>query len=155
MTLDNAGNTLGAARKLNLTSTTQTVTDFVGASDLNDFYSFSLGSRSSLNLAVGGLTANADVQIVQDKNLNGVFDVSSEVITGSYLSGTSSDSIITTLDTGNYFIRVFPGTGANTNYNLGAAATPIPPDYAGNTLATARQISVIDDCITQLLSVRA
>jgi hypothetical protein len=50
MALDNAGNTLGAARKLNLTSTTQTVTDFVGATDLNDFYSFSVGSRSSLNL---------------------------------------------------------------------------------------------------------
>jgi uncharacterized protein YkwD len=129
MTLDNAGNTLGTARKLNLTSTTQTVTDFLGTSDLNDFYSFSVdshsfsvGSRSSLNLAIGGLTANADVQIVQDKNLNGIIDASSEVITGSYLTGTANESIKTGLDAGNYFIRVFPGAGANTNYNLSVSA---------------------------------
>lgn len=137
MTLDNAGNTLGTVRKLNLTPTTQTFTDFVGASDTNDFYSFSLSGRSSLTLNLGGLSANADVQIIQDKNSNGVFDGTSEVITGTTSAGTTAESIITTLDTGNYFIRVYPRTGANTNYSLGVSATQAPVDLAVNALATA------------------
>jgi CHAP domain/Bacterial pre-peptidase C-terminal domain/PA14 domain len=130
MALDNGGNTLGSATRLNLTSTTQTVTDFVGASDLNDFYSFSVGSRSSLNLAIGGLIANADVQIIQDKNRNGIIDVSSEVVTGSYLTGTANESIKTTLETGNYFIRIYPGASTwsvpSTNYSLNISANSTP-----------------------------
>ncbi|MGH1394082.1 MAG: C2 family cysteine protease, partial [Trichormus sp.] len=72
MPLDNSGNTLITARRINPTATRQTFTDFVGGSDLNDFYSFSLSSRSSLNLSLGGLNTTADVQLIRDANFNGI-----------------------------------------------------------------------------------
>jgi hypothetical protein len=126
MYFDNAGNTFSAARRISLTSATQTFTDFVGSSDLNDFYRFSLSSRSSFNLTLDGLTADADVQVIRDVNLNGVFDGSREVIAGSYLSRTSSESIKITLDAGEYFIRVFPySVSTGTKYNLSVSAQSI------------------------------
>ncbi|BAT56332.1 Peptidase [Nostoc sp. NIES-3756] len=113
---DNAGNTLTTARKLTLSSSLQTFTDRVDSTDPNDFYSFSLSARSSLNIAVDGLSANADVQLIRDTNSNGLVD-SGEVLNSSYKTGSSSESVRPTLDTGNYFIRVYSNTG-NTNYNL-------------------------------------
>ncbi|BCL36875.1 pre-peptidase C-terminal domain-containing protein [Nostoc sp. MS1] len=113
---DNAGNTLTTARKLTLSSSLQTFTDRVDSTDPNDFYSFSLSARSSLNIAVDGLSANADVQLIKDTNSNGLVD-SGEVISGSYRTGSSSESLRPTLDAGNYFIRVYSNTG-DTNYNL-------------------------------------
>ncbi|MCG6133570.1 MAG: C2 family cysteine protease [Nostoc sp. LLA-1] len=114
--LDKAGNTLNTARNLTITPNVQAFTDWVGSSDINDFYSFSLTSRSSLNIVVDGLSANADVQIIRDKNSNGVID-SGEVIAGAYKKGTLSESIRKTLNAGDYFIRVYAKDG-NTNYNL-------------------------------------
>jgi hypothetical protein len=114
--LDKAGNTLNTARNLTITPNVQAFTDWVGSSDINDFYSFSLTSRSSLNIVVDGLSANADVQIIRDKNSNGVID-SGEVIAGAYKKGTLSESILKTLNAGDYFIRVYAKDG-DTNYNL-------------------------------------
>lgn len=64
MPLDYAGNTLGTARELNIAPTTQTFTDWVGSLDANDYYRFSLSSRSSFNLSLNGLAADADVQLL-------------------------------------------------------------------------------------------
>ena len=116
MTLDNAGNTLTTAKKLSVSSNIQTFADRVDSTDPNDFYSFSLSARSSLNIAVDGLSANADLQLIRDTNSNGLVD-SGEVISGSNKTGRSSESIRRTLDAGNYFIRVYSNTG-DTNYNL-------------------------------------
>lgn len=113
---DNAGNTLNTARNLTITPNVQTFKDWVGSSDINDFYSFSLASRSSVNIALDGLSANADVQIIRDKNSTGVVDVG-DVITGGYKKGSLSESVRATLNAGDYFIRVYAVEG-NTNYNL-------------------------------------
>ncbi|MBD2252421.1 C2 family cysteine protease [Nostoc parmelioides] len=133
MIFDNAGNTLGSARRVNLTTTTQTFTDFIGSSDVNDFYSFSLNIRSSLNLTLSGLTTNADIQIIRDTNSNGIIDGTSEIIGSSNLLEIANDSIRTTLDTGNYFIRIFPGIGSTfngTNYNLSLSINTAPNSLA-------------------------
>ncbi|ABA21508.1 Peptidase [Trichormus variabilis ATCC 29413] len=116
MTLDNAGNTLTTARKLTVSSNIQTFADRVDSTDPNDFYSFSLSARSSLNIAVDGLSANADLQLIRDTNSNGLVD-SGEVLNTSNKTGTGSESIRRTLDAGKYFIRVYSNTG-DTNYNL-------------------------------------
>jgi hypothetical protein len=113
---DNAGNTLTTARQLTFSSNLQTFTDRVDSTDLNDFYRFSLSARSSLNIAVDGLSANADLQLIRDTNSNGVVD-SGEVISTSNKTGITSESLRPTLDAGNYFIRVYSNTG-DTNYNL-------------------------------------
>jgi Calpain family cysteine protease/Bacterial pre-peptidase C-terminal domain len=138
MPIDNAGNTLGTARGLTLTQNSQTFGDWVGTLDTQDFYRFSLGNRSALNLAVDTLTANADVQLIQDRNNNGVID-SGETITTSARTGTSAESIARNLDAGNYFIRVYNSANSETNYNLRVSATP---DFAGDTTAAARNITV-------------
>ncbi len=123
MPLDNAGNTLSTAKSLNITNTTQTLTDWVGSTDINDYYRFSLNGRSSLNLTLNGLSADANVRMIRDSNSNGVVDTS-EIITGSYLSGTQTESINATLDSGAYFIQVYSATGS-TSYNLGVSAKPV------------------------------
>ncbi|MBD2254529.1 pre-peptidase C-terminal domain-containing protein [Nostoc parmelioides] len=116
LTIENPGLTLTNAKKITLSANTQTFADRVDSTNLNDFYSFSLSARGNLNLVVDGLSANADVQIIRDSNSNGFFD-GGEVVTGAYRTGSSSESIRTTLDAGNYFIRVYSQSG-NTNYNL-------------------------------------
>jgi uncharacterized protein (DUF2141 family) len=138
MPIDSAGNTLSAARGLTLTSNSQTFSDWVGISDKQDFYSFNLSNRSSLNLTVDTLTADANVQLIQDKNNNGVID-SGETIKTSARTGTSAESIVTNLNAGRYFIRVYNSGNAETNYNLRVFATP---DLAGDTIATARNITI-------------
>ena len=133
MPLDYAGNSLGTARGLNITPGTQTFTDWVGSLDTNDYYRFTLNGRSSFNLSLNGLSADADVQLL---NGNG------QVLQSSTRSGTSAESISATLDGGTYYVRAYRYSG-DTYYNLGVSATPVtPPDYAGNTITTARNITV-------------
>lgn len=120
---DNTGNTLANARRISISSTIQTFTDWVGSSDLVDLYRFNLNSRSQLNLTLSGITTNADVQIIQDRNRNGLFDADTEVIIGSYLSGNENELIATNLESGTYFIQVYPGAGFDSSYNLGVSAS--------------------------------
>jgi len=136
MPVDYAGNTLEAARSLTLTPTTQTFTDYVDSLDPNDYYRFTLSGRSSFNLSMNGLSADADVQLLNS---------SGNSIVSSTYGGTTAESIITTLDAGTYYVRVYPYIGS-TNYNLNLAATPV--DYAGNTLGAARDIGTLSSSNT-------
>jgi hypothetical protein len=108
--MSDAGNTLATATSLNITSTLQTWADSVSPSDVNDYYRFVLPYRSSLNLSLSGLTANANVQL-----LNG----SGGLIQESANQGALAESLNTTLEAGVYYVRVFPATaGITTNYSL-------------------------------------
>jgi uncharacterized protein YkwD len=134
MTFDNAGNTLNTARKLNITSISQTLNDFVGLNDQNDFYSFSLSSRSRLNLSLSGFNADADVRIVQDINSNGMVDIRNEFVTRPLKARDIVDSTITTLNAGNYFIHVYSNSNVNTSYNFSVSATPDNTSLANRVL---------------------
>lgn len=116
MAVDNAGNTFGKSKNLTFDSQIQTFSDWVGSSDVDDFYKFSLTSRSSLNIVIDGLSANADLQLIKDNNGNGSID-KNDVIASSTQSGNTSESILETLNAGNYFIRVYSKSG-DTKYNL-------------------------------------
>ncbi|MDB9437143.1 C2 family cysteine protease [Dolichospermum lemmermannii CS-548] len=130
---DNAGNTLATARAVGTLTGTQSFSDWVGTGDIDDYYSFNVGTPSNFSLNLTGLTANADVQL-----LNG----SGTVISTSGNAGTASESITSLLTAGNYYVRVFPFTGvSSTNYSLSLNATPV--DNAGNTLATARAVGTL------------
>ena len=129
--VDLAGNTLATARAITVGSSTTSYTDWVGSTDTNDYYSFSLANSSNFNLSLTGMTADGDVQLL---NSGG------SVIASSTNGGTASESITRQLSAGTYYIRVYPYQSANTNYNLAVSATSI--DLAGNTLATARAITV-------------
>jgi subtilisin family serine protease len=129
-TLDN---TLATARSITIGATPTTYSDFVGSTDTNDYYRFSLGTTSDFSLNLTGLSADADVSLLNS---------SGSVITSSTNGSTSSESITRQLSAGTYYVRVYPYSGS-TNYNLSlAAASATIPDNAGNTLATARDITI-------------
>ncbi|MFH7028273.1 MAG: C2 family cysteine protease [Heteroscytonema crispum UTEX LB 1556] len=142
MPADFAGNSVSNARGLNLTSTPQTFTDWVGRRDKNDFYTFSLSGRSSFNLTLSGLSANADVQLQKS---------SGEVIAGSYNpfrrarrrqpAPNNNESISATLDAGTYYIRVYPvGGKTNTNYNLTVSGNEAPQSLEFSTDKSSYQV---------------
>ena len=131
--VDLASNTLATARAIAVGSSTNSYTDSVGSTDTNDYYCFSLANSGNFNLGLTGMTADADVQLLNS---------SGSVIASSTNGGTVSESITSQLSAGTYYIRVYPYTG-DTNYNLAVSAAPLAPvDLAGNTLATARAITV-------------
>ncbi|WP_026731677.1 S8 family serine peptidase [Fischerella sp. PCC 9605] len=140
MSSDLAGNSLNTARSFTITTNSQIFTDKISLKDPNDYYKFTLECRSSFQLALTGLKANANVQLIQDGNGNGIAD-RREVIASSQRSGNKAELIDTTLEAGTYYIRVYPKDKAKTKYDLSVCATPI--DNAGNTLDTAYAIGSI------------
>ena len=112
--VDLAGNTLATARAITVGSSTTSYTDWVGSTDTNDYYSFSLANSSNFNLGLTGMTADGDVQLLNS---------SGSVIASSTNGGTASESITRQLSAGTYYIRVYPYQSANTNYNLAVSAT--------------------------------
>jgi len=111
--VDLAGNTLATARAITVGSTTTTYTDWVGSTDTNDYYRFSLANSGNFNLGLTGMTADADVQLLNS---------SGSLIASSANGGTTSESITRQLSAGTYYIRVYPYSGS-TNYNLAVSAT--------------------------------
>lgn len=134
--VDLAGNSLSEARNLGTLTGTQTVQDFVGSVDTNDYYRLTLNNSSNLSLTLNGMSANADVQLL---------DTNGNVIQSSLKTGTTTDSLSANLNGGNYFVRVYPNGSANTNYTLGLSATSqVQTDGAGNTLSNARLVGTLD-----------
>jgi methionine-rich copper-binding protein CopC len=131
---DLAGNTLATARAVTVGSTQTTYHDFVGPTDTLDFYKFTTTDVSHFVLSLTGLTADADVYLLNSQGIE---------VAHSYNAGTTPEAIdIASLGAGTYYVRVNPYSSASTDYNLNLTATPPAPDGAGNTLATARAITV-------------
>lgn len=126
---DSAGNTRGTARRIRLGKESSRFRDFVGSSDRDDFYRVDLRTRSSLELSLAGLSANANLELQRSDGTR---------VARSARSGTQSENINLTVDRGTYYIRVFRGTG-NTNYRLDGVANA---DLAGNTRSTARRLTL-------------
>lgn len=121
------GGELFAAADLGNLVGSRSASDFVGNADISDVYRFVLNSPSNFSLTLTGLTADADVDIIQDFNGNGAAEFE-EIIDASLKGGTSTEAInINGLAAGTYFARVFQAAEApgDTNYNLNMTATPI------------------------------
>lgn len=128
---DGAGNTLGTALPLGTLNGTQSFYEAVGGMDTNDYYSFSVTSPINLSLVLGGMTANANLRLL---------NASGQQIVASNKLGSATETINRILNVGNYFVQVLPVSGARTAYTLDITATVLPPDLAGNTLSTARDL---------------
>jgi FG-GAP-like repeat/Bacterial pre-peptidase C-terminal domain len=104
-----ASNTsLDTATSLALTVSPQTLQDTV-SSGSDRYYRFNLANRSSLALSLTGLSADANVQLLSG--------------TGSTLQtaanpGTFVDTIDQTLDSGNYYLRVYGAAPASYSLNI-------------------------------------
>ncbi|MCD8489321.1 MAG: S8 family serine peptidase, partial [Desertifilum sp.] len=92
--------------------------DSIGNLDRYDYYSFTLDRSQYVNLKLDGLSADANLALIQDINNNGQIDPG-EVLRSSRNLGTTSESITQFLNPGKYYIQVSAGIGnARTLYNL-------------------------------------
>ena len=109
---DYAGNTLDTARDITNGLLTKTWTDFVGATDTDDYYKFNLDNPTNLTIGLNNLNADVNVQLISSAN--------NQVIGSSENNGAMSFALHSnSLAAGTYYIRVNQGqASANTNYNL-------------------------------------
>jgi serine protease len=116
LTADYAGNTTSDARNIDPITGTQTLRDFVGGTDTNDYYQFNLNTPGSLNLVLNGLSSDANLQ---------VFNSVGTVVGSSSNIGTTDESIsLSGLAAGNYYILVNQRSG-DTNYNLNVSGASV------------------------------
>jgi hypothetical protein len=108
------GNSPAAAYNIGaLGSNPVSFSDSVSNSDRNDYYGFSVSTAVNFNLTLTGLTADADVQLL---NANGA------VLKTSAQGRNSNEAISQSLNPGNYYVRVYQYSGS-TNYTLTLSAT--------------------------------
>ncbi|WP_232731741.1 pre-peptidase C-terminal domain-containing protein [Kamptonema formosum] len=108
--------------------------NFVGSSDTSDVYSFRLASAKDINLALTGMSADADVRLYKDANNNGVID-SGDPLIGSSTYGSNHDEAINagSQAAGNYLVQVYRFSG-DTKYDLRLSATN---DYAPSNILSS------------------
>jgi len=115
---DLAGNHLFLAnRSIGLLQTTVSRFDWIGGADSNDYYQFRVASPSRFSLALGGLRATANVELLNARGM---------VIQRSAQNGTLPEFMQRVLTTGTYYVRVYSGDRRSTPYSLRLSATVIP-----------------------------
>lgn len=114
---DQAGNTAATAFNLGSLAAVINTSDFVGGADPVDWYKFSVAGPTGITIDLTGLSADADVEIYRDVNLDGLLD-SAEVLATSRLSGINDEHLqLNGLKQGAYFVRVVQYEG-DTTYTL-------------------------------------
>ncbi len=106
-----------------LSSTPTVASNFVGTSDTSDLYSFNLSTTGNINLAVTGMSADADVRLYRDLNNNGLIDATDTFVSSSARGGNSDDAInVSNQAAGNYLVQVNQFSG-DTKYDLRLSTT--------------------------------
>ena len=128
-TLPAPADNFSTAKSLGILTDSLSANDFVGAAEPTDIYSFILNTPSLFSVTVDGLSADVDIELIQDINGNGIVGAD-DIIGSSNNLGTASERIVSkgALPTGTYFVRVSQIQG-DTNYNLRllSATSVIPP----------------------------
>ena len=127
-TLPAPADNFSTAKSLGILTDSLSANDFVGAAEPTDIYSFILNTPSLFSVTVDGLSADVDLELIQDINGNGIVG-SDDIIGSSNNLGTASERIVSkgALPTGTYFVRVSQIQG-DTNYNLRLlSATSVTP----------------------------
>lgn len=157
--LDNADNTMAAARNVSIVTAAQFFSDFVGdgtrdfADDLEDFYRFTLADNGPFVFqgVISGVTGIVGIQLIRDDNLNQQIDSGEVLATSTGVQIPLNPPlppvpiIGSLLIPGTYYLRVFRDTGsANYTLSLSAAST----DGVGNTLATALDLGPLTSTLS-------
>jgi hypothetical protein len=116
MTMSDAGNSLATATLMpsGIFSQSQTIGS---AGDRSDFYLFGIGSRGTLAASLSGLSADADIRIIADRNGNQQID-QGEILAWPWDRGTTSERLEVLLEPGGYFLEVRSFDDRLTNYQL-------------------------------------
>lgn len=128
LTADIAGDRLAGADDLGTLSESKQVSDFVGDRDEFDFYRFNLSEARVVELSLNGLSADADLGLIQDRNNNRRIDAG-EILAASVKGGDRSELVRSALDAGEYFVVVRRFEG-ETNYNLELSSTGTAEDFS-------------------------
>ncbi|OIP67869.1 MAG: hypothetical protein AUK43_18225 [Oscillatoriales cyanobacterium CG2_30_40_61] len=159
--LDIANNLRNGATDLGVLNNSLSINNFVGDSDVYDFYRFILNTPSEVKIDLTGLTEDADLFLGQDINGDGLITDNQDINGDGLITDTerevlrsedgdlNSETIIKPLQSGNYFLWVKQYWG-DTNYNLNLSATPYPfsqPNNAENTLATAINVGILNNSL--------
>jgi Bacterial pre-peptidase C-terminal domain len=109
--MSDPGNTLPTATLLTLTETPQVLTQAVSSTDTLDYYRFQLASRSHLDLKLAGLSGDANLRLIHDRNGNNQID-GDELFAQSSNPATLSELVNQPgLVAGTYFIEISLGGG--------------------------------------------
>jgi hypothetical protein len=101
-----AGYGYSIARDLGALSGSIEVGDALGDLNSDDVFTFTLANPATVSTRLTGLTQDASVFIAKDTNGDGVYQ-SSEIIDGSYRTGTTDDTFTLNLAAGTYYAWVF------------------------------------------------
>jgi hypothetical protein len=98
----------------------------IGGSDTDDYFQFSLTTSSDLSLVMSGLSADADVRLL-DQSGNQILSSSNagtHKLGGNAFSVSTSEAFNATLNAGTYFLRVNSYDGQQTQYKMDFLAKP-------------------------------
>jgi hypothetical protein len=94
-----------------------------GLNDRSDIYLFGLGVAGVYSASLSGLSADADVRIISDRNGNGQIDTG-EILAWNWERGTKAESLEVFLNAGGYFLEVRSYDDQLTNYQLATNFRP-------------------------------
>ncbi|WP_143437471.1 PPC domain-containing protein [Hydrocoleum sp. CS-953] len=100
------------------------VNDFVSSGNPTDIYSFILNNPSSLDIVLGSLSGDADIELIEDINNNGVAEALEVFAESRNVGNVDERIVVDSLPEGNYFVRVSQ-FDSDTNYSLSLEANPI------------------------------
>ncbi|MFB2876959.1 C2 family cysteine protease [Floridanema aerugineum] len=121
-----AGNTMGTAVNWAPLNGWYRNSESIGSSDTNDYFKFSLTTRSDFNVILSGLSADADVRLL-DQSGNQIISSANggtHKIGGTAYSVSTSEAFNTILNAGTYFLRVNSYDGVSTQYTMDFLAKP-------------------------------
>jgi len=105
-----AGNTMASAVKVNNPNGSLFFNENVGGdTDPADFYSITFTQTTHLILAMGNLSGNADLELIEDSNGDGEVEAG-EILASSKNPDTQNEGITWHSAPGTYFVRVSGGT---------------------------------------------
>ncbi len=113
--------TLETAKDVSLTSSAQTFTNSISRVDSTDYYRFQFKSYSSLSAVLKSSSGDANLELIQDRDRNGVVS-SSDVLSTSSNSGAVGEPVSTILAPGTYYLQVSTSQDSN-HYSLDLSAT--------------------------------
>lgn len=137
--IDLAGNSLGTARSIVLSSVPNSFSDVVSSVDPDDYYVFTVGDTNhpsaKINLSFTKTGQDTGATINLRDQLGNVIKAE------SLYSSDGGTNFSKTVAAGTYYLQINSDRTTPTPYNLSLATTLIP-DTAGNTFGNARSLSL-------------
>jgi hypothetical protein len=137
---------LSGAKYLAIQPSEAVVIEQVNNGDREDLYMIRVNKPGQVNLRLEGLTGDACLEFISDRNHNGRLD-SGEVTMRSNKLMAANENIRRQVTAGIYYVRVTQVewnsiVNYTLRYSTKAFTTPDKVDQAGDTTATARDLSI-------------